>query len=42
VRDIAAAVEVARATTMLTVETSTREAVAARDSATLHVKDAED
>jgi hypothetical protein len=40
--DIATAMDVARAAVMLTAETSSREAIAARDSATLHVKDAGD
>jgi hypothetical protein len=37
-----AVVEVAHVTAMLAVDTSTREAAAARDSIALHVKDAED
>jgi hypothetical protein len=40
--DIATAAEVARAMVMLTAETSSQEAIAARDSATLRVKDAGD
>jgi hypothetical protein len=40
--DIATAAEVARAAVMLTAETSSREAIAARDSAALRVKDVGD
>jgi hypothetical protein len=42
VREAAAAVEAARVTAMLVAETSAQEATAVQDSATLHVKDAED
>jgi hypothetical protein len=39
--EVTATTEAARVTTMLAAETSTQEATAVRDSAALHVKDAE-
>jgi hypothetical protein len=41
-REVTTAIEATRVTTLLAAETFAREVAAARDSATLHVKDAED